>query len=178
MSERARPWWASDGPVDGGIAPDEDPVERVRADRRGGAGAAPGPAEVAEPWLDAVAATMSSLARTAARPGGAGPRPGDAGTSGAEAPHDTGGPPPTEEADAGEGAGHHQPDVCGVCPICVGLRALGEARPELVGHLAEAARQVALAARSLRERSTDAPDGDARGRDGRGGDALEHIDLE
>lgn len=186
MSERARPWWASDGPVDGGIAPDEDPVERVRAARRGGAGTAPGPEEVAEPWLDAVAATMSSLARTAARPGGAAPTRDEAETSGAEGPHGTGGDPATEAVDgAGEGPWHHQPDVCGVCPICVGLRALAESRPELVSHLAEAARQVALAARSLRERAADAPDGDARGRDGRGGDGrrgdgdpLEHIDLE
>ncbi len=167
MIGQTRPWWASDGPVDGGIARDEDPVERLRAARRGASEAAPHD-DLAEPWLDAVAATMSSLARAAPAP----PTDDD----------DTEGAGGACSGAATEtAAGGHQPDVCGVCPICVGLRALAEARPELMGHLAEAARHVALAARSLRER----PDEDAagtRGRSGAGkgrrGEGLEHIDLE
>ena len=159
MSSQARPWWASDGPVDGGIARDEDPVERLRAARRGAAGAATN-GDLAEPWLDAVAATMSSLA-------GAATQQPDRGDDGAEANGARDAAAPTAQETAATG---HQPDVCGVCPICVGLRALAESRPELMNHLAEAARHVALAARSLRERPADAGD-EARG-------GLEHIDLE
>jgi hypothetical protein len=35
-ADRALPWWASDGPVDGGVDRVADPVERHRAARRGG----------------------------------------------------------------------------------------------------------------------------------------------
>jgi hypothetical protein len=175
MSSRARPWWASEGPVDGGIARDEDPVERLRAARRGTGDDATGD-ELAEPWLDAVAATMSSLA-------GAATPPPDLGDDSAETNAARNGSAHAAAETAQETAGAaHQPDVCGVCPICVGLRALAESRPELMNHLAEAARHVALAARSLRERPADAGD-EARGRqarpgDGRARDGLEHIDLE
>lgn len=31
----SRPWWASDGPVDGGVDPAEDPLDVHRAARRG-----------------------------------------------------------------------------------------------------------------------------------------------
>ena len=184
MSGQARPWWASDGPVDGGIARDEDPVERLRAARRGASDATT-PDDLAEPWLDAVAATMSSLARTTSEPEPDG-----------DDPLETGGDDEFDDSDESCGSGHagaaetagstvgagHQPDVCGVCPICVGLRALAESRPELMGHLAEAARHVALAARSLRERPAEA-DSEARDRGARPGEGqrsggLEHIDLE
>jgi hypothetical protein len=43
----------------------------------------------------------------------------------------------------------HGPDVCGVCPLCAALRALGETRPQLVEHLTEAARHLAAAFRSV-----------------------------
>lgn len=165
MSEQARPWWASDGPVDGGIDPDEDPVERVRAARRG-ASDAPATGD-GEPWLEAVAQTLSRLVEASGHAPGpdaaGGPAPGAA-----EAPPADGRPP------SGDGeAAAHTADVCGVCPICVGLRTLAESRPELVGHLAEAARHVALAARSLQERA-EAPSPRAS----RDGQPLEHIDLE
>lgn len=180
MSGQARPWWASDGPVDGGIAPDEDPVERIRAARRG---ESDGTAQdTGGPWLDAVADTMSRLAeataqaadpaeRGTARTGA--PDPSEPGTARTGAP-DPGGAGPGGPAGGpgGEPEGH-TPDICGVCPVCVGFRALAESRPELMGHLAEAARHVALAARSLRER----PDA-ATSRERRGGQPLEHIDLE
>jgi hypothetical protein len=175
MSSRARPWWASDGPVDGGIARDEDPVERLRAARRGTGDHAAGD-DLAEPWLDAVAATMSSLA-------GAATHSPDRADERAEANGARNGAAHTAQETGQEAAAAgHQPDVCGVCPICVGLRALAESRPELMNHLAEAARHVALAARSLRERPADAGD-EARERaarpgDGRAREGLEHIDLE
>lgn len=60
---------------------------------------------------------------------------GDAGDAGDEA---------TDGAQAG-----HQADVCGVCPICTGARILGEARPELLEHLGEAARHLAAAMRAM-----------------------------
>lgn len=50
-----------------------------------------------------------------------------------------------------DGQARHDVDVCGVCPICTGARLLGEVRPELVAHLAEAARHLAAAARTLME---------------------------
>lgn len=196
MSEQARPWWASDGPVEGGIDPDEDPVERFRAARRGDAapdgGDAPdratGGVPDAEPWLDAVAATMTRLAEASAADAsasddGAAPGPGqqapgeDGDAEGGHGADD--GSRAAGHADGGERAGQrasgpqaHTPEVCGICPICVGLRTLAESRPELVGHIAEAARHVALAARSLRERPEDAS------RPPRGDEPLEHIDLE
>lgn len=47
--------------------------------------------------------------------------------------------------------GRHQPDgsTCGVCPLCSAIAALGDARPELVGHLSEAARHLTLAAKAF-----------------------------
>jgi hypothetical protein len=76
---------------------------------------------------------------------------------------------PTEEPAAGRDGGDHRehgpvggahdrpradqpghgPDLCGVCPLCAALRALGETRPQLVEHLTEAARHLAAAFRSF-----------------------------
>jgi hypothetical protein len=217
-----RPWWASDGPVDGGLDAAEDPVEQFRAARRGGrthvppgdtdagdvpfgdvpcgdvpfddapgggdhgAGADPGDHASTDgtgPWWEAAAETVSRLARDLAdtaeahRDDGAtadpDATPWDAATAdGAAGP---GGGQPTDAADdtttaaGGAGDGDHRIDACGVCPICVGLRTLGESRPELVGHLAEAARHVALAARSLGARSPSS---------GSGQEPLQRIDLD
>ena len=65
---------------------------------------------------------------------------GDADPGGRRAP--TGGDP---------AVGEERPhlDVCGVCPVCVGIRALGTQHPELVGHLAEAGRHLAAAVRGF-----------------------------
>jgi hypothetical protein len=59
-------------------------------------------------------------------------------------------------------------DVCQVCPICTALRLVGEVRPDLVVHLAEAARHLTLAAKTI-------VDAHATGYGGRG---LEHIPLD
>lgn len=190
MSEQARPWWASEGPVEGGISPDEDPVERFRAARRGSEGEAPG-ATGAEPWIEAAAETMSRLARDFAEGArgdsqappreptdpsadvpsdgaatGYTPGAGSEETGSRDRSHDGG-----SSEDSSSGPPPHSPDVCGVCPICIGLRTLAESRPELMGHLAEAARHVALAARSLMERP-ERPEGAS------GDEPLEHIDLD
>lgn len=243
MSEPTRPWWASSDPDVGEVA-DEDPLERFLAARNGDPGPGrsardDGGADDggpdggdpedrrddgqddgghedrgAEPWLEAVAASLSGLARELlgdgagqgrSAPGGAGgerpaePGVADAGegsgpTGGAADPHRSG-----QTADPGDGdaaASEHGPDVCGICPVCVGLRALADARPELMGHLAEAAHHLALATRTLRDRPDAGP---ARGRPdpgssrgpGRGpgqgtghgtghgeDEPLEHIDLD
>jgi hypothetical protein len=61
-----------------------------------------------------------------------------------------GGDGPVGSATGADARGH-DPGVCGVCPICVGLRLLGEVRPELLTHLSEAGRHLAAAARALLE---------------------------
>jgi hypothetical protein len=240
-----RPWWASDGPVDGGLDTSEDPVERFRSARRGPAPGAdpsaegsdgraagddpgdlrftnepdphaqeaggPGPDRPggehhvggrghdlppAGPWWEAAAETVSRLARDLAdtaeahEAGTTEPAPGAEGDG---PPHEPGHHPghgpdrdpgrgddpddgTAQDAATGPGTASrgareesHRIDACGVCPICVGLRALGESRPELVGHLAEAARHVALAARSLADRPA---------RTSRDEEPMQHIDLD
>lgn len=42
-----------------------------------------------------------------------------------------------------------QSDVCQVCPVCSLLRVFGDARPELMEHLTEAARHLTLAAKAV-----------------------------
>jgi hypothetical protein len=116
----SRPWWASDGPVGGGVDPAEDPLVAHRTARRG-----PEP-DPATPTDDATA------------PGpGTGPTPG-----------------PTQPGS----------EICGVCPVCIAARMLGETRPELLVHLTEAGRHLSAALRALIETSPDRSDG-ARGSD-------------
>lgn len=190
-----RPWWASDGPVDGGVARDEDPVERFRAARRGASGAAAtgGSADAdAASWLEVAAATMSRLARDLAQ--GASPADADPGADpdpgagdGPAVAGSHGGPEPDGEDEPSRPP--HTPEICGICPICVGLRSLAEARPELLGHLAEVARHASLAVRSLTERPEHPERGGDVGRPEQRGDVgrpehrgdtdpLEHIDLD
>jgi hypothetical protein len=53
---------------------------------------------------------------------------------------------------------------CGACPICAGLAALRQVRPEAVEHLVKAGAELVLAVRALLEE----PAGDGRpGREGR-----------
>ncbi len=86
--------------------------------------------------------------------------------------HDAGDDSGAESRDPGA---EHDPEVCGVCPICVGLRALQDARPELATHLTEAARHLAAAARELVERPpgrSQEPSG------GEAADGFHRIDLD
>lgn len=166
-----RPWWASD-PDD---APDPDPLTAHREARRGEVGdddAWWGPAALA------VARLAEDLARTAedagpttatgapdTEPGAeAGPDPADPAAQG----------PPADDRAADDRAadGEHGPDVCGVCPVCVTLRALQGSRPELVGHLAAAARHLAAAVRSVAPPTGAAPPRRA------GDERVQHIDLD
>lgn len=81
------------------------------------------------------------------------------------------------QRDGGVGSDQHHEhaatdELCEVCPVCAGLRALERSRPELVEHLTEALRHLTLAARSL----VDAH-GDERSRRTDDG-GLERIDLD
>jgi hypothetical protein len=83
------------------------------------------------------------------------------------------GPAPARDRATGS---DHAPDVCGVCPICIGLRMLGEVRPDLVTHLTEAARHLTAAARTLFEAAAAEQDHDRPGAPPRGG--VTRIDLD
>jgi hypothetical protein len=141
-----RPWWASDLDAEA-VASTVDPLEAHRAARRGG----PPPRDDAS-WWD-----LDGLRE---------PAP-DA--SSEDGDHTTG------TGDAAAAAGHG-PDVCGVCPICLALRSLGESRPQLLEHLTEAVRHLAAAVRSVVEEPPRGR-GDDAGR-GRGADPFERIDLD
>jgi hypothetical protein len=166
VSSDARPWWASDL-EDGaaGAGPSVDPLEAHRAARRGEV-----PVDDPAWWdpegflgADPLGEDPSATARGAAEATGS--------TDDERSPDgedEARGPDPADAA--------HGPDVCGVCPICLALRSLGESRPQLLEHLTEAARHLAAAARSLVD---DPPrsrrDGPRRDHDP---DPFERIDLD
>lgn len=127
----SRPWWASEGAVDGGVDPAEDPLLAHRTARRG------------DGETDPAAGSTTA---------------------------DAAGP----EADTAPGSTHAASEICGVCPVCIAARMLGESRPELLGHLTEAARHLSAAVRTLLEAPTDR-NGDDAGSDDRG---VRRIDLD
>jgi hypothetical protein len=169
MNDDQRPWWASstdgagmstdgagmstdgagtstDGAgtsTTGGRTSTEDPVEAHRAARRGapppGAAGDGDEASAAAGGGDHASAPAGESARSS------GP------SAGAQAPHS------------------HADVVCGVCPICVLARTLGDSHPELLGHLTEAARHLAAAARAM----LDTP-----GAHDPGTDRVQRIDLD
>jgi hypothetical protein len=74
---------------------------------------------------------------------------------------------------------------CQTCPICAGLAALRQARPEALGHLVKAGAELLLAAKVLLDGAGEADRGPAPRRrrarpDGPGdhaGKGLQHIDV-
>lgn len=138
MTDVDPPWWSS------GVAP--------------GSTAAPGPAADDRARREEERQRFERARAEHERSGstgrsGPGPGPGHDHDPGATDP--TGVPP------------SHDGDVCQVCPICTALRLVGEVRPDLFVHLAEAARHLTLAAKTV-------VDAHAAGfRDG-----LEHIPLD
>lgn len=153
----ARPWWAS-RPGDE-VGSDADPLTRHRQARAGDAdptGTPPGTPRWWGPAAEAMAQLSEDLAASA--------------TANADAAR---GHRPWQD-DATDRERAHL-DVCGVCPICVGLRALETHRPELVGHLAEAARHLAAAVRHVVD--TDAEPASRR-RSAGSDDGLTRIDLD
>lgn len=138
------PWWASTGAD--GLDPGQDPLDAHRRGRAGG-NEAPGGRQQARDHggsevVDALLALLAAAGRRVADRGVA-TAAGDA----AAAAHDDG-------------------QVCDACPVCRLLRAVRQARPDVVTHLADAAHHLSLALQALAEAS-DTPDG-----------GLEHIDLD
>lgn len=90
--------------------------------------------------------------------------------------------PPPDDPEAASGRwGHdqgppHDPAVCGRCPICVGLRRLGEQHPEVLEHVLEASRHLSAAVRSLLEQRSD--DGDPTAPPPAAGTPFERIDVD
>ncbi len=75
----------------------------------------------------------------------------------------------SREAAADATAPHHSSEVCGVCPVCSVLRILEDTRPEVIGHLTEAARHMTLAAKAVI---------DAHAEHLRADGGLQHIPLD
>ena len=78
-------------------------------------------------------------------------------------PAATGGAPTAD----GDAAAAGQPATCQWCPLCAGLAALRESRPEAVEHLMRAGVELLAAARALLDGADTRP-----GRDG-----LQRIDI-
>ena len=102
------------------------------------------------------------------------PRPVPPRAAGSASEPDPSSPTGDQDASSADGGasdpGTHRPELCGVCPLCTLARALEDTRPELMGHLTEAARHLAAAARALLETPPGrpegvAPDGPAQDRD-------------
>ena len=81
------------------------------------------------------------------------------------------------------GAAGQAPE-CQSCPICAGLAALREARPEAVEHLVKAGAELLLAARALLDEVAEPARGPAARRRARpakagdaAGDGLQRIDV-
>lgn len=153
MTNDHDPWWASGRTPDEGIDPDQDGFEAHDAARRGHDGGDDGDADDdgrsdGQPPPHWMTELVEMLARIAS-----------AGTA------RMGGSPPRSA-----GAAPHPPDqVCDACPVCLGLRAVQQVRPEAIAHLAEAARHVSLALKAF---------ADAQARAVVGDEDYEHIDLD
>jgi len=80
-------------------------------------------------------------------------------TDATSAPGD-GEPAPDPGRGAPSAGATHDPSTCGLCPVCVGLRLLGEHRPEVIDHLNEASRHLSAALRGLLEPRVGTPGGD------------------
>lgn len=146
------PWWSSGSGPDEGLAADEDPLGRhlhsrgAGGDVGGGVGGGDGSPRPGGHERDAHGTGDRGWDVAGDVPGG-----GAAGDL-----------PPHVHGSDGE--------VCQICPICVALRALDRSRPELVAHLSEAMRHLALAARAFVDAQTATPR--------TGDDRLRRIDLE
>lgn len=177
------PWWASGRDPGEGIDPSEDPFDAHRDARRGGAPPpgdgdgtdprAPGgeAARLATDAMELIGRLAAEASRrVAARATSNAATGGDAGAftrpDGAEATRPGAGGDGAWRRLADGIAPHEDGRVCDACPVCIGLRALRQVRPEVIGHLSEAAHHVSLALRAF----ADAQVADDEG--------LEKIDLD
>ena len=155
------PWWASGRDPAEGLDGAQDPFDAHRDARRGDA----------PPPGDEQAAGGGDLGRLA----------GDAvdllGRLAAEASRRVAARTTSNAAGSGAGAftrpddptmtgPHEDGQVCDACPVCIGLRALRQVRPEVIGHLSDAAHHVSLALRAFADAQAGADGG------------LEKIDLD
>jgi hypothetical protein len=159
VSDDRQPWWAS---ADAGQSTTDDPIAAHRAARRGASTpdgtstTANDPSSTANDPSPTANGSSSGRGTT----GEGNPAASAAGARGAAGDRRSG----TTEPPHG-----HAEAICGVCPICVLARTLGDSHPELLGHLTEAARHLAAAARAMLDPSTpDEP----------GTDGVERIDLD
>ncbi|MFP5309359.1 MAG: hypothetical protein ACLGIR_07235 [Actinomycetes bacterium] len=155
---RGAPWWASGGSPDEATDPAVDPLLAHRAARAGAEDGGPGAARdgAGREWWHEAADAIGELGRAARAAGAGGTGPGAPG-------------PGTDDS----AAHRHDPGdsaACQVCPVCAVIRAVEQARPEVVAHLGEAVRHLAAAARAVL-------DAHAHGVGGPGG-GYEPIDLD
>lgn len=172
MSTTREPWWASgDAPEDVGT---DDPLAAHQAARAG------------RDWRDALAEDIADAARDPAEPTQDAPHwLGDAmdvlgrmaadatqrlSSAGSATDEDLGARDPVDDHPAGrrrarrapgDGGGvppHAPGEVCNACPVCLGLRALRAVRPEVIGHLSDAAHHLSLALRAVADAAVDEPD--------------------
>ncbi|CAN5360503.1 hypothetical protein BH23ACT9_BH23ACT9_16140 [soil metagenome] len=71
--------------------------------------------------------------------------------------------PVTAQSDADEPGAPHAHGIggspeCQLCPVCVVLQAVGTSRPDVTAHLLAAARELALAVKSVAEGHGEASD--------------------
>lgn len=166
------PWWASGAGPDDGLDGSQDPFDAHRGARRGDG--EPSGADTSPPAGDGdgdgdglgdgqagrlAADAIDLVGRLAAE---AGRRIHARATTNASSPPD--GAFTRPDAPVGP---HAEGEMCDACPVCLGLRALRQARPDVVTHLADAAHSVTLALRAL----ADTPAGDDTG-------GFEKIDLD
>jgi hypothetical protein len=186
------PWWASGRSPDDGLDRSEDPFDAHRDARRGappppddgpsegtGRSAPPGPGDaetgrLAGEALDLFGRLAAEAGRRVAARATANAAGAPSGAFTRPEPDDGADPPPAGgprrsrawERVAEGIAPHEDGRVCDACPVCIGLRALRQVRPDVVAHLADAAHHVSLALQAF----VDAQAGDD--------DHLESIDLD
>ncbi len=83
---------------------------------------------------------------------------------------------PAADHDAPGADQAHDASTCGLCPVCLGLRLLGEHRPEVLEHLNEASRHLSAAIRGLLEQDTQASRADRSQR--QPSDRFERIQVD
>lgn len=120
-ADAARPWWASPDPATDALDGDQDPV---LASRR---------ARCATPMDD----------------GATGVDDAEDGPSDVDDPSESVPGDGPEGSDVAGGDPAQRPSPCGVCPVCLGLDALGERHPEVAAHLVEASRHLLAAVQDL-----------------------------
>jgi hypothetical protein len=161
VTARESPWWASGRAPEDGIAADEDPLDAHRNGRRPDADAA-----LATDAIDLLQRLASELGRrisSRSAANAAGPPPGA--FTRPDAPGAAEAPASAWRALVDGLSPHEDGEVCSACPICIGLRAVRQVRPDVIGHLSDAAHHLSLALRAFAEAQT-------------GGGGFESIDLE